>query len=202
MEALGLYLSAHPLDDYKDQLAPLNITLASQISEKLAHGSEATTLHFAGMVSSRQIRTSQSNNRYAFVQVTDPTGMIEFTLFSDILSASEAHLIENTPIYIKADARREDDRIKLLAKEVLPLDQAIESKTLAMVVHVMEPSALEGIASGVKRDGEGRQKLLLKMHVQTHEVVIKLPGNYKLSQGCRQHIKSLDGVGSITSVFL
>ncbi len=202
MEALGLYLSAHPLDDYKDQLASLNITLASQINEKLAHGSEATTLHFAGMVSSRQIRTSQSNNRYAFVQVTDPTGMIEFTLFSDILSASEAHLIENTPIYIKADARREDDRIKLLAKEVLPLDTAIESKTLAMVVHVMEPSALEGIASGVKRDGEGRQKLLLKMHVQTHEVVIKLPGNYKLSQGCRQHIKSLDGVGSITSVFL
>src|SRR6056300_465898 len=202
MEALGLYLSAHPLDDYKEQLAPLNITLASQISEKLTLGNEAVTLHFAGMVSSRQIRTSQSNNRYAFVQVTDPTGMIEFTLFSDILSASEAHLIENTPIYIKADARREDDRIKLLAKEVLPLETAIDSKTLAMVVHVMEPSALEGIASGVQRDGEGRQKLLLKMHVQTHEVVIKLPGNYKLSQGCRQHIKSLDGVGSITSVFL
>ena len=202
MEALGLYLSAHPLDDYKEQLAPLNITLASQISEKLTLGNEAVTLHFAGMVSSRQIRTSQSNNRYAFVQVTDPTGMIEFTLFSDILSASEAHLIENTPIYIKADARREDDRIKLLAREVLPLETAIDSKTLAMVVHVMEPSALEGIASGVQRDGEGRQKLLLKMHVQTHEVVIKLPGNYKLSQGCRQHIKSLDGVGSITSVFL
>jgi len=202
MEALGLYLSAHPLDDYKEQLAPLNITLASQISEKLTLGNEAVTLHFAGMVSSRQIRTSQSNNRYAFVQVTDSTGMIEFTLFSDILSASEAHLIENTPIYIKADARREDDRIKLLAREVLPLETAIDSKTLAMVVHVMEPSALEGIASGVQRDGEGRQKLLLKMHVQTHEVVIKLPGNYKLSQGCRQHIKSLDGVGSITSVFL
>ncbi len=82
-----------------------------------------------------------------------------------------------------ADARREDDRIKLLAREVLPLDQAISTKTMAMVVHVMDDTAFSGIASGLKRDGDGKQKLLLKMHVQTHEVVLELPGSYKLSQG-------------------
>ena len=202
MEALGLYLSAHPLDEYMDQLKPLNITFASQINEKLNDTTEAVTLHFAGLLYAKQIRTSQNNNRFAFMQMTDPTGMIDITLFSDVLANAEEYLIENEPIYIKADARREDDRLKLLAREVLPLDDAINTKTMGMVVHVMDAAAFSGIASGLTRDGEGRQKLLLKMHVQTHLVILKLPGSYKLSQGFRQHVKSLDGVVSVKNIFL
>ena len=202
MEALGLYLSAHPLDEYMDQLKPLNITFASQINEKLNDTTEAVTLHFAGLLYAKQIRTSQNNNRFAFMQMTDPTGMIDITLFSDVLANAEEYLIENEPIYIKADARREDDRLKLLAREVLPLDDAINTKTMGMVVHVMDAAAFSGIASGLARDGEGRQKLLLKMHVQTHQVILKLPGSYKLSQGFRQHVKSLDGVVSVENIFL
>ena len=202
MEALGLYLSAHPLDEYMDQLKPLNITFASQINEKLNDTTEAVTLHFAGLLYAKQIRTSQNNNRFAFMQMTDPTGMIDITLFSDVLANAKEYLIENEPIYIKADARREDDRLKLLAREVLPLDDAINTKTMGMVVHVMDAAAFSGIASGLTRDGEGRQKLLLKMHVQTHLVILKLPGSYKLSQGFRQHVKSLDGVVSVENIFL
>lgn len=202
MEALGLYLSAHPLDEYMDQLKPLNITFASQINEKLNDTTETVTLHFAGLLYAKQIRTSQNNNRFAFMQMTDPTGMIDITLFSDVLANAEEYLIENEPIYIKADARREDDRLKLLAREVLPLEDAIHTKTMAMVVHVMDAAAFSGIATGLSRDGEGRQKLLLKLHVQTHQVILKLPGSYKLSQGFRQHVKSLDGVVSVENIFL
>jgi DNA polymerase-3 subunit alpha len=202
MEALGLYLSAHPLDEYMDQLKPLNITFASQINEKLNDTTETVTLHFAGLLYAKQIRTSQNNHRFAFMQMTDPTGMIDITLFSDVLTNAEEYLIENEPIYIKADARREDDRLKLLAREVLPLEDAIHTKTMAMVVHVMDAAAFSGIATGLSRDGEGRQKLLLKLHVQTHQVILKLPGSYKLSQGFRQHVKSLDGVVSVENIFL
>ena len=202
MEALGLYLSAHPLDEYMDQLTPLNITFASQLSEKLNDTADAVDLHFAGLLYGKQIRTSQNNNRFAFMQMTDPTGMIDVTLFSDVLAAAEEYLIENEPIYVKVSARRDDDRVKLLAREVLPLDTAIETKTMGMVVHVMDETAFSGIASGLARDGEGRQKLILKMHVQTHEVMLKLDGSYKLSQGFRQHVKSLDGVVSISNIFL
>jgi DNA polymerase-3 subunit alpha len=202
MEALGLYLSAHPLDEYMDQLKPLNITFASQINEKLSDTTESVTLHFAGLLYAKQIRTSQNNNRFAFMQMTDPTGMIDITLFSDVLANAEEYLIENEPIYINAVARREDDRLKLLAREVLPLEDAIHTKTMAMVVHVMDAAAFSGIATGLSRDGEGRQKLLLKLHVQTHQVILKLPGSYKLSQGFRQHVKSLDGVVSVENIFL
>jgi DNA polymerase-3 subunit alpha len=180
----------------------LNITFASQINEKLNDTTETVTLHFAGLLYAKQIRTSQNNNRFAFMQMTDPTGMIDITLFSDVLANAEEYLIENEPIYIKADARREDDRLKLLAREVLPLEDAIHTKTMAMVVHVMDAAAFSGIATGLSRDGEGRQKLLLKLHVQTHQVILKLPGSYKLSQGFRQHVKSLDGVVSVENIFL
>ena len=90
----------------------------------------------------------------------------------------------------------------MLAREVLPLEDAIHTKTMAMVVHVMDAAAFSGIATGLSRDGEGRQKLLLKLHVQTHQVILKLPGSYKLSQGFRQHVKSLDGVVSVENIFL
>ena len=154
---MGLYLSAHPLDEYTAQLTPLNITRASQIDEAVEKAGGNTNLHFAGLVTGKRIRMSVHNKRYAFLQVSDPSGVIEFTLFSKLFESVESILTDNVPIYIKAEAQAEGGRIKLLAQEILPLETAINEKMRALMIHVLDASALEGIAEGLKRAGtDGR----------------------------------------------
>ena len=201
VEALGLYLSAHPLDAYAPQLAPLNITRASQVDAAVEKAGGTTHLHFAGLVAGKRIRMSAQNKRYAFLQVSDPSGVSEFTLFSKLLESSESILTDNAPIYIKAEAQAEGGRIKLLAQEILPLETAVNEKIRALMVHVLEASALEGIATGLKRAGDGRQTLLLKLHAQAHEVVLVLPGQYRLNNDMAQYMKSLAGVASVREIF-
>ena len=51
----------------------------------------------AGLLLGKQERTSAKGNRFAFLQLTDQTGMFEATIFSDRLSAAREHLEPGRP---------------------------------------------------------------------------------------------------------
>ena len=71
--AVGFYLSGHPLDDYKSSLKRNNIINFSEVEAKVKNG--ASIIKIAGSVTARQDRKSARGNRYAFVQLSDPTGI-------------------------------------------------------------------------------------------------------------------------------
>ncbi|MEK9860179.1 MAG: DNA polymerase III subunit alpha, partial [Alphaproteobacteria bacterium] len=87
--ALGLYISAHPLDDYADQMARLEITPANQIETEVKNRGNGCRLKLAGIITAKRIRRSARGNRYAFIQFTDQTGSFEATAFSETLTAAE-----------------------------------------------------------------------------------------------------------------
>ena len=84
-DVLGLYLSAHPLDNYTRQLGRLRVTSYAGLSELIAGGRVPDRINLAGSVTAKQVRVSQRGNRFAFVQFTDQTGIFEITFFSDVL---------------------------------------------------------------------------------------------------------------------
>ena len=85
-EALGLYLSSHPLDSYHAQLDKLKVTPSNQLAEAM-HGQMNARVRLAGKISSVQERVSAKGNRFAFVQLTDKAGMCA-TFFSEVLNAA------------------------------------------------------------------------------------------------------------------
>src|SRR5438309_5320890 len=84
-DAIGFYLSSHPLDPYGKSLERAGILRWIDVPAALAAGG-ATRFRLAGIVIGRKERTSARGNRFAFVQLSDTTGMFEITLFSEILS--------------------------------------------------------------------------------------------------------------------
>ena len=126
--ALGLYISAHPMDDYADQLAAKDIIRAADIeAEVKKQGQASMRINLAGIVTGKQIRTSAKGNRFAFVQLTDQSGSFEITLFSDALTAAREMLDEDVPLMIRADARMEEGAVRLLGQSVRKLDDAMSS---------------------------------------------------------------------------
>ncbi len=90
-DAIGFYLSAHPLEAYGKSLERLGVVKASELATRVAAGG-STRYKIAGIVVGKKERNSARGNRFAFVQLSDQSGMFEVTVFSDVLSSARPHL--------------------------------------------------------------------------------------------------------------
>ena len=91
LAAAGFYLSGHPLDDFTDQLARLNVMRWTDFAARAqAHGRAEARL--AATVTYRQDRKAKSGNRFAFAGFSDPTGQFEAVIFADTLAAAAKSL--------------------------------------------------------------------------------------------------------------
>jgi DNA polymerase-3 subunit alpha len=80
-EAVGFFLTGHPLDDYKDVLESLGAESWIEFAAKARTRRVVGTL--AGTVLNSRERKGKSGNAYAFVAFSDPTGQFEAVVFSE-----------------------------------------------------------------------------------------------------------------------
>ena len=115
---LGLYLSAHPLDSYANQLDRLRITTHAMLTKAVVANRPPQRLNLAGLVTSKQVRVSQRGNRFAFVQFTDQTGVFEATFFSAVLAEASDLLDSGKPLLISVNLKIEDNISKTKANSI------------------------------------------------------------------------------------
>src|SRR5690606_30124744 len=78
--AVGFYLSGHPLDDYLPALRRKGVQTLAEVTQAAQDG--ALVAQLAGTVAHRQEKKSARGTRFAFVGLSDPTGLYEITVFS------------------------------------------------------------------------------------------------------------------------
>jgi len=127
-EALGLYISGHPLRSYEDVLGRYtNCTSLSVASAK--DGQKAA---FGGMVAARSIKyTRASGKPMAFVTLEDVYGQVEVIVFSQLYEKLGARLLADQVVVINGHVSlREDEEPKLIADDIKFYDElAPPSKT-------------------------------------------------------------------------
>ena len=192
-EALGLYLSSHPLDSYHAQLDKLKVTPSNQLAEAM-HGQMSARLRLAGKISSVQERVSAKGNRFAFVQLTDKAGMYEATFFSEVLNAARPLLNSDGPVLLIADAKTENDTIRLLAVRLQPLDEAIAMHHSGLGIKITDAACLEPIKDALREDGGGLAPLKLFVMDGMREIEITLPNKFRLSGELRQKLHTIPGI--------
>ncbi len=193
-EALGFYLSAHPLDAYAKGLQRLGVIRSSELAGRLAAGG-AARVKLAGTVIGKQERTSAKGNRFAFVQLSDAGGVYEVTLFSEVLATSRELLNSGKPLLISADARIEEETIKLLAQSIQPLDEAVAHAAAGLRIAINDAIALPGLAEVIKGERKGRGRIAVVVDLgEDGEVEISLPGTYTIAAQTRMKLQTLPGV--------
>ncbi len=203
--AVGFYLSGHPLDDY---LAPLKrkkvLTYADFIAGPARGGG---TGRVAGTVAVRQERKSARGNRFAFIQLSDPTGLFEVTAFSDTL-AEFGDLLEpgkNIVATIQAEIR-DDDQMRLTLRAAQAAEEVVADAAAAgLRIYANEPDAFVSIKNrlalgqqGGPRRGRGPVRIVIPVSQEDgapgHEVEVELPGEFSLAPEIRRAIKEAPGV--------
>ena len=193
-DALGLYLSAHPLDSYASQLGRLRVTSHAALNDLVKAGRAPQRVNLAGSVTAKQVRVSQRGNRFAFIQFTDQTGVFEVTFFSDVLAEANDLLDSEKPLLISANLKVEDNGPRLLAARVQLLDDAIAAWHGGVALWVQDEKPLKSLKEALKSDGPGKAEVKIQLIVKGQEVCIGLPGRFKLSGDLRQELRRMPGI--------
>ncbi|HZD26175.1 MAG TPA: DNA polymerase III subunit alpha, partial [Alphaproteobacteria bacterium] len=140
-DAIGFYLSGHPLQAYAKTLARLKVVEANSLTADSLR--EPGRRKLAGIVIGKKERTSKQGNRFAFVQLSDIGGIYEVVVFSEVLSRSRELLDSGQPLLLSVEARGEGEDVRLMAQEIEPLDQAVTQAALGLKVYLHDAAPLE-----------------------------------------------------------
>ncbi len=200
-QAIGFYLSGHPLDDYMSALKRKEVKTLAEVTVMAERGPLVAKM--AGSVSAKQERKSAKGNRFAFVSLSDPTGLYEVTVFSDTLEAARDLLEPGLNVVLTVEATLEGDTLKLLARAAQPIDQvAADAGAQAIRVHLNRAEAIPSLAALLAKV-EGRNKAEITLCVpddQGREIDLTLPQPYPLTPQIRGAIKAMSGVVLVEEV--
>lgn len=204
--AIGFYLSGHPLDDYLAPLKRKGILTLSEVAEKVKDGPALVKL--AGSVAGRQERKSARGNRFAFVQLSDPTGLYEVTMFSDTLEKSRDFLETGANIVITAEATLESEQLKLLGRGVAPIDTVAEQAGGGGVLVYLDKlegaemvrSLLERTARDAVTKTKGTVSICLLDPTLPGEVTLELGQQFPINPQIKGALKSLGGVVMVEDI--
>jgi DNA polymerase-3 subunit alpha len=193
--AIGFYLSAHPLDAYGASLKRLDVVPYAELAAYVkARG--VSRAKIAGLLLGRQEKTSAKGNRFAFLQLTDQSGMFEATIFSERLTAAREHLEPGRALLLSVDIRTEEETLRLMVNSVEPLDRAVANTAAGLRVFLRDPGAISSLRHVLDKAGKGKGKVELALDVpdRSWEVAVTLPTRYAISGPIRGAVAAIPGV--------
>ena len=197
-EALGCYLTAHPLEGYRASLAKLGVTPSDQLA--LCGG---LRVKLAGVVLGKQER-STARSRFAFVQLSDTSGVFEVTLFAEQLADARALFETNQPLLIEGDVRLDGDAIKVLASSVMALDAALAGGGRRLEgqieIRLADAGAVAGLADLLGPHGDGSARVRVVLPLDAEEVAIELGEAHRLALVRRIDLERRTGVLSVVDL--
>jgi DNA polymerase-3 subunit alpha len=194
-EAVGFYLSSHPMAGFESALASMNITPAMDLE---ARAQTTSVVKVAGVVTGKRVKNSK-RGKYAFVQLSDLTGPFEISIFNDELLATARELLDGTdPILIEAELRKDDaGGIRMIASTLTPLTQAMEGRRLNLIITLSgtEPIDIPALKSALGEPGQGKAVITLMVPTKEHgQVKIALPGLFPVTPGDLEGVEKVKGV--------
>jgi DNA polymerase III subunit alpha len=200
-EAVGFFLSGHPLDAYAGVLGKLGILSYAELEAKAEWGEASGRV--AGIVVSVRERRSQKGNKFAFAVFSEPTGQFEAVIFSEVLAHARPLLEPGTTVLITLEGEREGDSLKLRAQAIQSLDEAANNLQPGLRV-VLDDCAIDtGRLAELKarlRPGKGFVCLSMALADRGREVEFTVPGRFDTSPAQKGAILTLPGVLEVVDI--
>ncbi|MBO7184492.1 MAG: DNA polymerase III subunit alpha, partial [Oscillospiraceae bacterium] len=109
-ETTGIYLSGHPMDDYRKYLKNTHVLPIGELMGEECTIRDEQIVSVAGIVQAVKMKSTRNNSMMAYVTVEDDTASMEMLAFSNVLSQYGGYLKENTPVVITGRLSLRDDK--------------------------------------------------------------------------------------------
>ena len=181
-EVLGMYLSGHPLSEYKSELDRKTSINMKKINELKENEKTFMKLHdreviMGGMVIAKRIMTTKRNEIMAFITLEDLYGAIEVVVFPQTLKKFNILLNDDSIILIKGAISIDDDEAKLIARDIKDINEEYRFNSEKISFDVRSNSSKsKNRQMNVRIDTVGDEELLMKIFTITR----KYPGRDRL----------------------
>jgi DNA polymerase-3 subunit alpha len=209
-DAVGFFLSGHPLDDYAAALKRLRVQPWIEFARAVKAGASAGRV--AGTVVSRTERRTKNGTKMGIIGLSDPSGHYEAVLFTEGLAQYRDLLEPGSAVLLFLTAEVQGDEVRARIQSVEPLDQAAAKMQKGLRVFLRDGAPLDGVArrlepielrsgrNGAGADhGDGEVSMVLMLE-SGNEVEVKLPGRFKVSPQIAGAIKAVAGVVTVEAL--
>jgi len=130
-ETTGIYLSGHPMDDYRHLLKGTHVIPIGQLTDEESTYQDEQIVSIAGVVQSLKMKTTRNNSMMAYVTLEDDTASIEMLAFSNVLSQYGNYIRENLPVVIVGRlSLRDDKEPQIVINRACPMSDYTEQNRL------------------------------------------------------------------------
>ena len=172
-ETTGIYLSGHPMDDYRKYLLNTHVVPMAKLTDEESNYEDDQIVSVAGIVQSVKMKTTRNNSMMAYVTVEDDTASMEMLAFSNVLSQYGSYLSENAAVVITGRlSMREDKDPQIVINRVRPMtDYSEQPQAVPQNEPVHRPAPVNGTL-WLKLSGEADPR-----YNKVRAIVNMFPGN-------------------------
>ena len=205
-DAIGFFLSGHPLDSYAAILKRLRIVKWTDFARAVRNG--ATSARLAASVLDRVERRTKSGTKMGIITLSDASGQYEAILFQEGLNLYRDLLEKGAIVLVNLQANIDGEDVRARIDSVELLDQAALRVQTGLRIYLRDEKPLATVAqrlslrqaTGQGSGSEGEVSLILVLERERNEVEIRLPGKYPVSAQIAGALKTIPGIVAVEHV--
>ncbi len=121
-ETTGIYLSGHPMDDYRKLLKNTHVLPIGDLMDEEKHFQDDQIVSVAGIIQTVKTKTTRNNSAMAYVTMEDDTASIEMLAFASVLGQYGGYIRENSAVVVTGRLSLRDDKDpQILINRVRPI---------------------------------------------------------------------------------
>jgi DNA polymerase-3 subunit alpha len=193
-DAVGFFLSAHPLEVYDAVLVEAGVIPSNQLETRA--GTSGSSLVLAGTVERKIERRSARGNRYAHIGLSDPSGGFEVTVFPELLESAGTLLEPGSSVIIEVEAQIQEESLRVAAQSIRSLDDLAARKfeNLEIFVEGTEDFEALGQALGPANGSHAKVSVIVSDRALGGEIEIVLAGRYSILPEVEEALAQTPGV--------
>jgi len=192
-EALGFYITGHPLNRYQDVIE--KFTNADALG--LKDHADGECVRIAGIARSSKVIKTKRGDLMAFVTVEDIHGSTEVVVFSSVYAEANQLLTEDNPLLVEGRIQKDENSAKILADKIIPIENAEETWTASIHVNLEVTRTDRAVFESLQKIFEAHAgpcaAFIHLKNPENAEAVIALPETLKLKAG-RELKRDVEGL--------
>jgi DNA polymerase III subunit alpha len=197
-EALGFYMSGHPLERFARDLALFG---ARRVAELTASEADVWA---AGIVSGLRPLKTRKGDRMAVFMLDDVAGNVEVVVFPETFGKHGSLIESDAMLLVRGKFEKDDESARLVATELLPIAALMERTTREVAIHLRAPlnsrSTFEALAELLSRH-RGDRRVSLEIDVKGQDrplrVRAEVAQRVKPTERLVAEVEQLCGAGSV-----
>ena len=176
-ETLGFYITGHPLRRYLAQIQAIANANTANLSDK-ASGSEVV---IGGIVAHTRTMRTKKGDQMGVMQLEDLEGIAEILIFPDTYSKTKDLIVPDRPVIVKGKLDNDESSIKILASDILPIDEAQAQLSTTVTVAIDAASAPADLAKRLRpiiEEKTGQTELVFELRYPNRYTVFIRPNPY------------------------